>query len=154
MKYFTIIIWATLLFSCSRGVVFEEKITIQSKQWHSDSIATFSVSVNDTISSQTIFVKIENNNNYKWQNLFLFTTITFPDGKQIKDTADFLLAFTNGKWAGEKNGNKYLSQYPYKQNIRFPINGTYTFSFEQAMRCGKTKSIEGIESIALTIQKQ
>jgi len=154
MKFIQLFIFLLLFFSCTENTIFEKKVAVNKNGWHSNDKVLFSVNILDTISSYTVFLEIENTEEYKWENLFLFTDITFPDGKHIKDTADFLLSYSNGKWIGEQNGEIYTSKYPYKHNIRFPLTGTYSFSFEQAMRCGKTKTLTGIESLSLTIHKQ
>ena len=60
-------------------------------------------------------------------NLFLFIKISSPLGYSVKDTFECKLADEKGKWLGKGFGNVWNHQLLYKQNIRFPYPGTYSF---------------------------
>jgi gliding motility-associated lipoprotein GldH len=71
---------------------------------------------------------------YAYNNIFLFVTTKYPDGKVLTDTMEVILANQKGEWLGSGMGDIYDFKVPIKKNIRFPLGGKYQFVFEQGMR--------------------
>jgi gliding motility-associated lipoprotein GldH len=152
-KFVVVGIIITILgcYACNSKQVYNEKTSIDNATWSKDSPITFSYTVPDTITQYTLQVTVENTNDYMYSNLFLFSTITFPDSLTIRDTLECMLANYKGEWTG-KGWWGYSNEFNFKHNIRFPKPGTYTFSFEQAMRCtNKSCELTGIKSIGFRI---
>lgn len=141
------------LSSCSDKIVFEKEISMNNALWNMNNKATFSVPLQDTLNAYNIFLSFENNDDYKYSNIYLFCNIEFPNGQIITDTVEYYIADYHGKWTGE-GVSTYKNIAPYKANVRFPFAGTYTFSFEQAMRCGDDGNLEGISAIGLIIKQK
>lgn len=139
--------------SCSTNTVYEKEFVVAESEWNADQKAEFIVPINDTVSTCSINLEIKNTNSYKWSNLFVFSDIYFPSGTHLRDTVDLLLAYRNGKWTGEKNGDFYTTIFPYKPQVRFPEKGDYKIVLEQGMRAGKSQTIEGISSIRIIVNK-
>lgn len=139
-----------LIVSCDPNQVYEENREIPNYSWHKDSSLIFDVSIQDTINPHNIYVNVRNTSRYQMQNLFLFITTTSPNGSALVDTFECYLANDRGKWTGSGWGDIYDNQFLYKQNIRFPISGNYTFEYVQAMR---TEKLKYISDIGLRIEK-
>jgi len=140
------------LISCKRAVVFESERVIHESSWQQDSVLEFKVQIVDTISPNNVLYTVTNNNDYPFSNLYLFTTVLFPNGKTIQDTLEMGLASTSGKWIGKGWFGNYKTTFPFRLNIRFPYFGIYTFKVKQAMRC-PSKTLNGITNFGLTIKR-
>ena len=137
------------LFSCNSEVVFEKNIEIKNG-WHKDTLAKFSVDIQDISVPYDIYFNINNNNEYSNSNLWLFLTIVSPTKTASRDTFNCHLADRTGKWYGRESWNTWKVQIPYRTKIGFPKKGKYIFGIQQAMR---TDVLQGIESIGLSIEK-
>lgn len=144
------IVIALLAMACGGNAVYDANIDIPEKGWSSDSLATFSVDISDTLSAHIIYINIRNTTNYPNSNLFLFVQTNSPSGAMLRDTVEYFLADTRGNWIGKGFGALRDNQIPYKQFVRFPEEGIYTFSLQQGMR---THSLTGIVSVGIRIEK-
>jgi gliding motility-associated lipoprotein GldH len=145
---------AVLLFvfaSCMPKKEFEAYKTLDTDGWDKDSLVVFPVELNDTTGSHNLYLNVRNSSNYGFSNLWLFISIKAPDGRVVTDTLQFWLADTSGKWLGSGIGDLFDNQFLYKENIFFPIPGTYEFSVQQGMRANKLK---GIRDIGISIKKR
>jgi len=139
-----------LFYSCSDNAIFEENQHLPSKTWDRKNIIQFKVNIIDTLNPYKIFINIRNNGLYARRNLYLFVTIISPNGNELKDTVNCILADEKGKWYGKSNlGDLYFNKFLYKPNVRFPYSGTYIFKLEQAMR---TEKMEHIEDVGIRIE--
>lgn len=147
LKVYNILLFLSLLavtFSCDSKRVFEENKEIAGSSWNRDSVFSFKVSINDTLSPHNVYINIRQNGQYDKSNLYLFINIISPSGEKIRDTVNCLLADAKGQWLGSGLGDLYSNQLMYKKNIGFPHIGTYTFVLEQAMRVDNLKNVEDI----------
>lgn len=142
-----------LFWACNTKQVYYEQESIPRAVWSKNNRIQFSYTVPDTSTLYSLEVDIENTNEYMYSNVFLFSTITFPDSLTVRDTLECIIADYQGEWTGKGLWN-YTNTFGFKQKIRFPIPGTYTFSFEQAMRCAnKECELVGITNVGLRINK-
>lgn len=138
-----------MLQSCSSSPYFEEYIGLRDSTWHSDSVATFTVEIEDTASEFLIGINLRNNNDYPYSNIFLFREIRSSRGIEFRDTMEFFLADSYGKWLGDGVGELKTNQWQFaSKGLRFRKKDTYTFSFNQAMR---EDELKGVEDIGITI---
>ncbi|MBK8807664.1 MAG: gliding motility lipoprotein GldH [Bacteroidales bacterium] len=144
---------AGCLFSCSEGtVLYSDIVDIENSNWHKDSIAQFSFDVTDTTQPVAVRLRVDNSDEYYWANLYLFSTISFPSGKVIRDTLNLIISDYAGRWTGKGIGDKYENTFVIKNNIIFPEYGRFTFSLQQAMRCEDfNNAISGIHSVGIEI---
>ena len=80
-----------LLFSCDKKRVFDEYKSVGSA-WHKDSIVTFDLPELDSTKRYNLFVNLRDNNNYKYNNLFLIVAIESPNGFTKVDTLEYQMA--------------------------------------------------------------
>lgn len=145
---------ALLICSCNAKQVFHDTVSFDNNQWKKDSIATFTFDIADTSTTYDIVFSVTNKDDYPYANLYLFNDVIFPSKHYTRDTIEFILAAQDGEWLGTGMSG-YTNDFQYKTNVRFPEKGTYTFTFEQAMRCkNEDCSVQGIESVALAVKEK
>ncbi|MGL5913132.1 MAG: gliding motility lipoprotein GldH [Bacteroidales bacterium] len=140
-----------ILSSCSSNVIHDFYVPIPNKTWHKDSIVSFYISIEDTITStNTIYINLRNTSAYPYCNIFLFVTTYLPSGVSVRDTVEYMLADQYGKWYGK--GFSYLldNRLVYQQNVQFPHSGIYRFDIQQGMR---NELLQHISDIGLRIEK-
>jgi gliding motility-associated lipoprotein GldH len=103
--------------------------------WHADSIAHFTLDVQDTLSSYAVYLKLRHNHEYPWQNIWFFRSISSHQGIEYTDTINYVLADDMGKWLGKGIGDKKMVTMPLtSQALQFKHPGEYTFSIQHGMR--------------------
>lgn len=135
-----------LLASCDSNRIYEENKAIDGGSWSIDNKISFEAEIKDTMRPVNMYINLRNGGEYQYSNLFMFVTTIFPNGKQIVDTVECVLAGSKG-WHGNGLGGVWSHQILYKRNVRFPIKGNYIVEFEQAQRFGEQAYIPDLESI-------
>lgn len=108
--------------------------TFAGNEWPAKDKAVFDVEITDAQSFNNVSLMVRHAESYPYNNLFLFVTTTYPDGKTTRDTMEVMLASDKGEWFGSGAGDIFDYKVPIKKNVRFPLAGKYKFEFEQAMR--------------------
>ncbi len=139
-----------LLVSCNNSRVYNKYNDIEDHTWDKDSVCFFSYNAEDTINHYDVLLNIRHNSEFRFQNLWLFTVSTDPNGNIAKDTLECYLYNQLGEPLGQDYFFVYEMPLFYMQNIKFPIKGEYKFEIYQAMR---DTILKGVESIGLTIQQ-
>lgn len=145
-----------LFISCDSNRVFEENREIEQGIWNVLDTITFQVEIVDSINPHDIYINVRNSGTYTFSNLFMFVTTSFPNGKMSKDTVECILADQKG-WLGSGLGDIWDNQILYRNRVRFPLLGRYTFTYEQAQRSGGKALIEdlpGIMDVGIRIERQ
>jgi gliding motility-associated lipoprotein GldH len=132
------------LFACKTDKQYEGYKTLDPSGWDKDSCAIFSFNIDKTFLNYNLFINVRNRGDYANSNLWLFVDITAPDYTCIHDTIEYQLALPSGKWVGKGTGGIYSNQFPFRENVYFPIEGTYTISIRHAMRNNPLKGISDI----------
>ena len=144
-----------LLFSCDKKRVFDEYKSVGSA-WHKDSIVTFDLPELDSTKRYNLFVNLRDNNNYKYNNLFLIVAIESPNGFTKVDTLEYQMANPDGSLLGEGFTDVKESKLIYKERMKF-TSGAYKVNIKQAVRqTGKVNGIaklEGITDVGFRIEK-
>ena len=135
------------LSSCDSKQVFDEYKTIPTA-WHKDSIVSFKITPPDTINKYNLFINIRNTFDYNYSNLFLVVEMSFPNGKIIKDTLEYIMAKPTGEFLGKGFSDIKENKLWYKEGVIFNEQGDYNVNIQQAMRQnGSVKGIENLEGI-------
>ncbi|MDR2466433.1 MAG: gliding motility lipoprotein GldH [Prevotellaceae bacterium] len=140
--------------SCGGGEresLFSRSQTVDPNGWRKDEVLDFEVPVNDTASVFAFMVNLRNRTDYAYKNLYLFVNVKAPDGREMCDTLNYALAYDSGEWTGAGGMfSKYRENtFYYRNNIVFPMLGTYTVSFRHGMR---EESLNGIASVGLILK--
>ena len=139
-----------LFFSCNKNVVFSEYKKLPEEGWRLENKLSYDVTIDDNSKYHNVFLTVRHADSYPYSNLYVFLTTTYPDGKKSLDTLECVLANQKGEWQGDGAGDLWDNKIPLKQNVRFPKNGTYNFTFEQGMR---TNPLPLILDFGMVIEK-
>jgi len=139
-----------LLMSCDPNRVYEKNVVIDNGIWNKDSVVNFKMEITDTLQPYNFYINIRNSTDYRYSNLYLFIDTYFPNETHARDTLEFILADTDGKWFGKGFGKIKESTVLLRRGVHFPMSGRYRFTMEQAMR---TDNLEGIEDVGMRIEK-
>jgi gliding motility-associated lipoprotein GldH len=139
-----------LLAACNNTIIFEKNTPIDNSLWESSNIVEIDFTIQDTINPVNLIFNIRHSTSYEFSNLFLFIDTRYPDGRKVRDTLEIILAGHDGRWFGKGFGKIKELNIPVRRGLIFPMQGQYTFVFEQAMRVNELK---GIEDIGITIEK-
>lgn len=146
---------AVLLFSCDKKRVFDEYKSVGSA-WNKDSIVTFDLPVLDSTKRYNLFINLRDNDNYKYNNIFLIVSLEMPNGFTKVDTLEYQMADTNGELLGNGFTDIKESKLYYKENVRF--RGKYKVHIKQAVReNGKVPGVtmlDGITEVGFRIENK
>jgi len=154
LAWLAVITAIVMMSACDPNRVFEANREIEGGPWNVLDTISFQVEIRDSINPKNIYINIRNSGAYAYSNLFMFVTIKFPNGKMSKDTVECILA-DQQHWMGRGLGGLWDHQILYRSQVRFPLLGRYTFTYEQAQRSGKKAFIEnlpGIEDVGIRIE--
>lgn len=136
--------------SCQFNTVYNEVVIIEKSEWEKDKAAHFEVYIEDTTALYDFFLVMHNTTDYRYSNLFIFMSTTFPNRNQTRDTIELVLADVSGKWFGKGWGNVKETDVLLKSDLSFPLTGNYEFFIQHAMR---SDTLDGIRSVGLRIEK-
>lgn len=131
--------------SCDSKGVFNTYTAMPNNLWTQKEPVHFEFAIEDTISKNNLFITLRNNQDYKYSNLYLTATLNFPNGRKIIDTLQYEMTDKTGKFLGTGISEIKDNKLFYKENVRFPISGTFSIDIHQAMR--KIGEVEGIEAL-------
>jgi gliding motility-associated lipoprotein GldH len=134
---------------CDNTGIYRQNFKVSDELWNQDEIMVFTPNITDTVNGFDICFTIRHTNYYPLSNIILFVTITSPDNQEVTDTLNYLLADKKGKWKGSGLGDIYDLSLPYKQNIRFPQQGIYTFEVIHGMR---KNPLPGVIDVGMSIK--
>ena len=108
-------------------------------------------------SPQNIFIRLQNDNNYPFANIFLVATIQAGETVVSQDTLEYIMAEPDGKWLGTGFTEVKESKLWWKQGVVLPQNKPIKLSIAQAMRNNGdpegVNSLKGIISVGISIEE-
>jgi len=138
------------MFLISCNTIYEEKHEFSEQGWNYKDSVVFVANITKNDIPYNVFIDINNKEEYKYSNIYLFISLKSPDNVVITDTVDVMLADYKGKWYGNEKGDDYEGHYLFKRTVLFPTEGNYTFSIKQGMR---DDVINGISAVGVSIEK-
>ena len=155
MKFKIYILFSLVIFSCDSNVEFLKYNSVNGV-WHKDALQEFSFELNETNEYNT-FVNLRINEEYKFSNIFLITTLKDSLNILSKDTLQFKLADKSGKFVGKKRINLVDNKLLHKKQLKLEGNKKYFISIEHAMRVinkvGGLENLQGVTDIGYKIEK-
>lgn len=139
-----------LICSCTGNTFFEQNEEIKTREWDLNNPVVLKVNIEDTVSAYDLYVNLRNSNQYRYSNLYIFMTTTYPDHRIEKDTLDLTLAADDGRWKGSGLGDLYFNQFLFADKVKFVAKGEYTFQLVHGMRINP---LPGIADVGLRIEK-
>lgn len=141
---------------CSNKTIFTEYQSLSNSIWKANEKKIFQFEIKDTILPKNMFINIRNNSQYEYSNLYVITSLQFPNGTEIVDTLQYEMADVTGQFLGQGFTEIKENKLFYKEQKVFPESGEYTFSIYQAMRKnGETKPVaelKGIQDVGISIE--
>jgi gliding motility-associated lipoprotein GldH len=137
-------IFLLFIVACDNRSFYEHNVEMEADIWKKENPARFSFDISSTKDAYNLYVNLRNTGEYEYSNIFLFLTLTAPDGKHSTDTLECLLADDKGKWFGKGGVNLLDNRILYKKNIQFPAKGTYQVLIEQGMRAEHLQHIRNV----------
>ena len=144
LKIAVFLIASFCILGCQDSVVFSEFESLP-QGWSKTDTLVFDFEAPDTIRPFHLFFNTRLNQDYEFNNLYLISTIHFPNGKQIGDTLEYEMAFPNGELMGSGFGSVKESKLWYKSNVVFKEQGEYKIEVKQAMR--KFGEVEALDTL-------
>lgn len=153
-----IILFLMLVFclaACQQNnYVFDEYKSLKNNWAYQDDLQ-FVFSSNDTLQQYNVYISLRNTLAYEFQNIFLISSITFPNGKVVVDTLEYPMAHKDGRFLG--TGTSIIENKLWlKEKVRFSEEGDYVFQIRHAMRkANEVKPLEelkGIVNVGLQIE--
>lgn len=148
VKYLFGLIVAIVMVACNSDIVYDGSVRVANPTWHTDSVARFEITIEDTTSDYQSGILIRNSGDYTYQNLWLFITEIAPDSTITCDTIQYFLADNYGRWLGSGIGSLYTNIYYYKEDLHYSQEGVYTYKIRQGMR---DEELKGITNIGMQI---
>jgi len=134
-----------LFFSCDKKRVFDEYKSVGTA-WHKDSVVSFDLPELDSTKRYNLFVTLRDNNDYKFNNLFLIVGLELPNGFTKVDTLEYQMANPDGSLMGDGFSDIKESKLFLKEKVRF--RGKYKVNIKQAVReNGKVPGVTALEGI-------
>ena len=147
--WFILLTRVLLCSACHERVVYTTFHSLPLEGWHQDSALTYTAEITDSIAQYDMLIVVRHNEEYPYQNLWLFTRSTAPDSTIAIDTLECFLADNSGKWINQSLLSTHEMPLLYMSNIRFPKIGTYTFDVVHGMR---DSVLYGISQIGISIE--
>ena len=144
-SFFILLLSSFILVSCEKGLVKSEFRATDNGIWDRGNQIEFTFSELDSLTQYNMFINVRNDDTFPYNNLFLITALSAPDGSVEKDTLEYQMANPDGTWLGKGYGSLKENKLWYKENIVFPSSGVYTLKVEHAMR--KNGSVNGVEQL-------
>lgn len=149
-KHLLIIALLLGLVGCG-GRGYDQRVVIPEAKWAMENRVPFDVTVNDTVGIYSFGMTLRHMENYRYSNLYVFLHTTLPNGNEMCDTIQCILAAPDGRWVGKGTGSMRDLRITLNPAMRFPLEGAYHFEIEQAMR---EPVLKGISDVGLFIEKQ
>lgn len=141
-----------LFVACDNGkVLYDNSVMVGRPTWSCDSVAQFSLLVEDTTAVYRMGLRVRNDRIYEYQNIWLFVDEVAPDGTITNDTVQFMLADNFGRWTGSGLSSLYSNLFLYRDSLVFSQKGEYRYYIKHGMR---HVNLKGISDVGIKIECQ
>ena len=151
------IIFTVIFLGCNDNIIYREFINL-GKSWPLSKKVSFNI---DKTSfnidyDYDIYIHLRNNNKYQYSNIFLIGIIKDSINIIEKDTLEYVMANSEGKWLGKGFSSLKESKLWWKSNYKLPDVNTLTFEIDQVTRKNGSQyqdnDLIGIVDIGLSIE--
>jgi len=150
---FSILLIGSALFmiSCDNNIFHNESVHLKNDKWKAADTLFYTFQSKDSLALYDFYFDVRNTTDYDMQNLYLFITAYYPGNTYSRDTAECILAASDGKWFGKGMGKHKDNRFLFRKGVRFRKPGNYIIAVNQAMR---KDTLNGISDIGILIKKQ
>ncbi len=148
-SFLKVIIFTFLIgfISCNQKDVFFEYKKVETDGWKIDNPVKISYNL-DTLKKYNFYIHVRNNNEYEYQNLWLFVTQKHKNEVVKTDTIELFLADKFGKWLGSGVGALRENSILYQKDEQGLDSCEIIIT--QGMR---KDNLQGIQEVGLRIKK-
>ena len=147
---FTFLCFAILgLTACGPDFFYEKTYPIKGANWTYADQLDFSFEIEDTLQRFNLWLEVDHNIDYDFQNLYVQIQTRFPSGEQLQEPLSLELADKIGQWHGDCNNSYCSLRIPIQENAFFKQAGTYEIIIEQFMR---KNPIRGIRNVGFSME--
>lgn len=139
-------LFTMMLASCDRGVMHSENWQWKDHQWIHGDAKTMTLVATDTTTAYQMDLRIDHEEDYPFQNLYVRTRTIYPSGKEVTSVTSLELINADGSWAGDQGENCCKLTLPLQARFTFPEIGTYTWTIEPYMRMDTVKCIKSLKA--------
>ncbi len=130
--------------------VYEKNMEIPGYSWNDRFTPSFDVAVPDSSSYYNLYIIIRHTDSYRYSNLWLLITSTYPGQSPKTSRVELPLADQDGRWLGVSMDDVVSQRVPILQQSSFSRPGLYHFSLVQDMR---QNPLPHVMSIGLRLEK-
>jgi len=152
-SFFLVLLCSLSFLACDEKRVYDSYSTIPNNQWSRLDPIVFPFVVNDTLTKNSLFVLVRNNNKFKFNKLVLITELLNPNGKKIVDSLMFSMADASGNLLGKGFTELKEHKILYKKNHVFPVSGDYILLVRQVVT-NYQNPLDGIVDLGFRIEKE
>ncbi len=149
-KILLLLLNSLFLLSCTDKVVYSDFTNIDPVGWDKDEPILFSFPIPDTINSYDILFHLRHQDNYPYQNMWLFVTTKEASFAAQTDTIEIFLADERGRWLGDGRNGHIRMPVQYEHNYHFTDTGTYMISVRQGMR---SEQLRGVTQLGVELTR-
>ena len=157
IKILLIVFFTIIFLGCNNNIIYREFIN-HGESWSLNKKVKFRIDRNlfTTENDYNIYIHLRNNNEYQYNNIFLIGTIKDSVNIIEKDTLEYAMADSEGKWLGKGFLSLKESKLLWKRKFNFPEINSLTFEIDQVIRRNgnqyQDKYLKGIVDIGLSIE--
>lgn len=149
LQWAIVFIFCLNLVSCS--TVYDQTTIIENGVWADDNSIEFEFEVQDTSILYDIFVEVNHDVDYAYQNVYCLVETFELDNRVREDLCSLELADSKGNWKSEDCGDENCNRkIPFIIKTQFNKLGVHKIIFKQNTR---TKNLEGLNSLRLLVEK-
>jgi len=158
IKTLLIVFFAIIFLGCNNNNNIYREFVNLGKSWSLSKKVKFSIDSSSFIheNDYNIYIHLRNNNEYQFNNIFLIATIKDSINIIDKDTLEYAMADSEGKWLGKGFLSLKESKLWWKKDYNFPEVNSIIFEIDQAIRRNgnqyQEKDLKGIVDIGLSIE--
>lgn len=120
--------------------------TLENAEWSKSDTLSFEFSITDTLNRFDILIHIRNNKDYDFSNIFLVSTLDFPESERtIVDTLEYDITDVEGNWLGQSQGTVVENLLFFREGVVFPNKGKYEMRLNHLMR--RKGFVEGLSTL-------
>uniref|UniRef100_UPI0040484504 gliding motility lipoprotein GldH n=1 Tax=Polaribacter sp. TaxID=1920175 RepID=UPI0040484504 len=152
-SFFLVLLCSLSFLACDENRVYDSYSAIPNNEWRRIDPIVLPFVINDTLTKNSLFVLVRNNNKFKFNKLVLITELLDPNGKNIVDTLVCDIADASGKLLGKGFTEIKEHKILYKKNHAFPLSGDYILSVRQGVT-NDQNALDGIVDLGFRIEKE
>ena len=157
IRILLVITFTVIFLGCNDSILYREFINL-GKSWPLSKKVSFNIDKTtfNIDYDYDIYIHLRNNNEYQYSNIFLIGIIKDSINIIEKDTLEYVMANSEGKWLGKGFSSLKESKLWWKSNYKFPDVNTLTFEIDQVTRKNGSQyqdnDLRGIVDIGLSIE--